>query len=161
MKKDGGNLKRILNKRRHFEKSKGVPVVAQQNRIRLGTIRFQVQSLASLSGLGIWHCHELWFRSQRWLGSCIAEAAAALIRSLAWKIPCAVGAVLKSKKKKKKNERKKRLHAICFQLYDILKRQNYEQSKKISSFQALGGKERWIGRALRIFRAVKLLCMKL
>ena len=27
-----------------------------------------VRSLASLSGLGIWHCHELWCQSQRlWL----------------------------------------------------------------------------------------------
>ena len=38
----------------------GVPTVAQWNQILLGTMRLQVRSLASLSGLRIWHCHELW-----------------------------------------------------------------------------------------------------
>ena len=35
----------------------------------------QVQSLALLSGLGIWHCRELWCRSQAQLGSHTAMAA--------------------------------------------------------------------------------------
>ena len=39
---------------------RGVPVVVQQKRIRLGTMRLQVQSLASLSGLRIQSCRELW-----------------------------------------------------------------------------------------------------
>ena len=34
----------------------------------------QVQSLASLSGLRIWRCRELWCRSQTWLRSHIAVA---------------------------------------------------------------------------------------
>ena len=34
----------------------------------------QVQSLALLSGLRIWHCSELWCRSQTQLGSHIAVA---------------------------------------------------------------------------------------
>jgi len=38
-------------------------------------MRTQVQSLASLSGLTIWHCRELWCRSQMGLGSHIAVAA--------------------------------------------------------------------------------------
>ena len=54
----------------------GVPVVAQQKRIQLGTMRLQVQSLASLSGLRIWHCHGLWCRSQTRFGSGIAVAMA-------------------------------------------------------------------------------------
>ena len=37
-------------------------------------MRLQVQSLASLSGLGIWHCRELWCRLQTWLGSGVAVA---------------------------------------------------------------------------------------
>ena len=37
----------------------GVPIVAQWKRIQLGTMRLQVRSLASLSGLRIQHCHEL------------------------------------------------------------------------------------------------------
>jgi len=38
--------------------------MSQQKRIQLGTIRLQVQSLASLSGLRIQRCHEMWCRSQ-------------------------------------------------------------------------------------------------
>ena len=44
----------------------GVPVVAQQNRIRLGTVRLRVRSLTLLSGLRIWHCHELWDVARIW-----------------------------------------------------------------------------------------------
>ena len=52
----------------------GVPVVAQQKQIQLGTMRLQVRSLALLSGLRIQHYHELWCRSQTWLGSRVAVA---------------------------------------------------------------------------------------
>ena len=44
----------------------------QWERIQLGTMRMQVQSLASLSGLRIWHCHEQWCSLQMQLGSCVA-----------------------------------------------------------------------------------------
>ena len=54
----------------------GVLVVAQQRRIRLGTMGLQVGSLASVSGLGIRHCCELWCGSQTWLGSGVAVAGA-------------------------------------------------------------------------------------
>ena len=37
-------------------------------------MRMQVRLLASLSGFRIWHCHELWCRSQTLLRSCIAVA---------------------------------------------------------------------------------------
>ena len=36
----------------------------------------RVQSLAPLSGLRIWHCHELWCRSQTWLRSGVAVVVA-------------------------------------------------------------------------------------
>ena len=49
--------------------SLGVPIVVQWKQIRLGSTRIWVQSLALISGLGIWCCHELWCRSQTWLGS--------------------------------------------------------------------------------------------
>ena len=68
-------------------------------------MRMRVRSLASLSGLGIQRCHELWCRSQMWwLGSRVAVAVAAVasIQPLAWELPYAVGVVLKSKKKKKR-----------------------------------------------------------
>ena len=48
--------------------------MVQRKQIRLVSMRIQVQSLALLSGLGIWHCHELWRRSQTRLGSCVAVA---------------------------------------------------------------------------------------
>ena len=38
--------------------------MAQQKRIWLVSMRMQLQSLASLSGVGIWHCRELWCRLQ-------------------------------------------------------------------------------------------------
>ena len=81
--------------------------MVQWEQIRLGTIRLQVPSLASLSGLnrsrvamscGIGHRYGsdlallwLWHRS----------VAVAPIRPLAWDPPYAVGDTLKSKKKKK------------------------------------------------------------
>ena len=54
----------------------GVPVVVQRKHIRLGTMRWRVQSLASLSGSRIWRCCELWYRSQTWLRSGIDVAVA-------------------------------------------------------------------------------------
>ena len=41
---------------------------------QLASMRTQVQSLASLSGLRIWRCHEVQCRSQMWLRSCVAMA---------------------------------------------------------------------------------------
>ena len=69
-------------------------------------MRTWVQSLAPLSGLRIWHCCELWCRSQMWLRSCVVwlwcrPAAVALIQRLAWEPPCAMGAALKRKEEKK------------------------------------------------------------
>ena len=49
---------------------------SQAETIQIGTIRLQVQSLASLSGLRIHCCRELWCRSQLWLRSCVFVAVA-------------------------------------------------------------------------------------
>ena len=46
-----------LNKKKFYL---GVPIVAQQKQTRLVSMRMQVQYLALLSGLRIWHCCELW-----------------------------------------------------------------------------------------------------
>ena len=54
----------------------GVPIVAQQKRIRLVTMRLGVQSLTLLSGLRIQCCCELWCRLQTQLRSCVAVAVA-------------------------------------------------------------------------------------
>ena len=74
--------------------------MAQQKRIRLGTLRLQVQSLPLLSWLTIHVGHRrgsdlallwLWRR----------PAATAPIRPLAWEPPYALGAALKRQKDKK------------------------------------------------------------
>ena len=48
--------------------------MAQRKQIWPGTMWLQVQSLASISRLGFWHCRELWCGSQTWLGSGVAVA---------------------------------------------------------------------------------------
>ena len=69
----------------------GVPLWLSGLRTHLVSMRTQIESLASLSGLRILHCHELWHRS----------AGAALIQHLAGELPYAASAALKGKKKKK------------------------------------------------------------
>ena len=51
-------------------------MVAQRKRIPLGTMRFRVRFLPSLSGLRTRRCRELWGRSQMQLRSGIAVALA-------------------------------------------------------------------------------------
>ena len=53
-----------------------VPNEAQRKRIRLGTMRLRVWPLASLRGLRIQRCRELWCRWQTWLGARLAVALA-------------------------------------------------------------------------------------
>ena len=65
-----------LSKVRIRLKITGVPVMAQQKWIQLGTMRLWVLSLASLSGLRIRHCCDLWCWSQMRLGSGVAKALA-------------------------------------------------------------------------------------
>ena len=65
----------------------------------------RVCSLAPLSGLRTWHCHELLCKSQMQLRSRVAVvwlAAAASIQPLTWEPPYATHAALKKKKRKKK-----------------------------------------------------------
>ena len=90
----------------------GVPVMAQRKRIQLGTMRLQVQSLALFSGLRIWGCHELWYRSQTRPGSGVAVAQAGgyssdQTSSLGTSI-CHRCSRKETKDKKKKKKKKKR-----------------------------------------------------
>ena len=69
-----------------------VPIVISGLRTQLVSMSMRVQSLASLRGLGIWCCYELWCRSQTLLRSgallwlWCRPAAVALIRLLAWEL---------------------------------------------------------------------------
>ena len=84
-------------------------------------MRLWVQSLASLSGLSIWHCHELWCGVGHrcnsdpmllWLW--YRPAATAVIRPLAWEPPYAVAAALKRQKTKKRKTKGKRMYVyVC------------------------------------------------
>ena len=75
---------------------------------QLATMRMSVQSFASLSGLRIWHCCELWCIGHRhvldpellWLWCRLM--AMAPVGPLAWERPSAICAALKRQKTKKK-----------------------------------------------------------
>ena len=110
-------LKRISN---HFipaimailRKQWGIPVMAQQKWIWLASMRMQFWSLASLSELRIWCCHELWCMSQNaaWVLYCwlwCKPAAVAPIQPLAWELPNAPKKQ-KAKNKKQKNKKQKK-----------------------------------------------------
>ena len=69
--------------------NKGVPVVAQQKWTRLVSVRIQIQSLVSLSGLRIPYCC-----------GCGIGWQLQLIRPLVQEVPCGTGVALRRKKKK-------------------------------------------------------------
>ena len=82
-------------------------------------MRMRVRSVASFNRLRIWCCHELWWRSQLWLGSTLLwlwcrTVATAPIQPLAWELPYATGALEKKNKTKQKN---KHLHEEAKDLY--------------------------------------------
>ena len=62
--------------------------------------------MASFSGLGLWHCCELWCRLQRWFGSGVAVAVVQASSyssdsTPAWEPPYATGAAIRKPKKRK------------------------------------------------------------
>ena len=73
-------------------------------RTRLVSMRMWVRSLASVTGLRIQRCLELWCRLQTQLGFRIAVVVCrpAAAAPLAWKLPYATGAAVKKKQKTKK-----------------------------------------------------------
>ena len=100
-------LKNKLNNKQNLllknEKGENSLCGSAVKRTRLGSMRMWVQSLASLSGLRIWCCRELWCR----------PAAVAPIGPLARELPYAADAALK-KAKKLKIKKKKRSKSIYF-----------------------------------------------
>ena len=94
----------------------GVPIEFQ-----LGTMRLWVRSLASLSGIRIQHCCELWCRLQRWLRCGIAVAMVWTSGySSHWtpSMGTPYAAALDKTKKKKKKKKKKTLpkNSIIFKV---------------------------------------------
>jgi len=73
-------------------------------------MRIQVRSLASISGLKIWCCHELWCRSQMRLGSGVAVAGGWQLQSsdLTTSLGTFVYLIFSPKKQKKKKKKKKK-----------------------------------------------------
>ena len=71
----------------------GVPLLAQWLTNPTRNHEVWVRSLALLSGLRIQRCHELWCRSQTWLGSRVAVALAALLWLWLWHRPVATAAI--------------------------------------------------------------------
>ena len=67
-------------------------------RLQLGTLRLQAQSLALLSGLRIRRCREL----------CCRPASTAPIQPLAWEPPCAMEAAQEMAKRQKKKKPQKK-----------------------------------------------------
>ena len=87
------------------------------NRPQLVTIRMRVGSLASCSGLRIWHCGELWGRSHMWLRSGVVVAVAVAVAdssssdstpSPRTSICCKCDPKKKKRKKKKRKKEKER-----------------------------------------------------
>ena len=82
----------------------------QQEQIQLVSMRMWVQSLASLSGSRIQHCHDLWCRSQMRLKSCVAVPVAVTSScssnsTLGLEPPYAASFPKKQKKKKKRKRK--------------------------------------------------------
>ena len=106
-------LKRMLLQSEVIRNKGGVPIMVQQKRIWLVSMKMQIRSLALFNGLRIQRCCELWYRWQTWLSLALLwlwcrTVATALIRSLAWEPPYTSGMALKDKKKEKKKRKKKK-----------------------------------------------------
>ena len=97
------NKQRNVSTDRHKKPPPGVPFEVLWKQIRLGTIRWQLRSLASLSGLRIRIAVSCGGGHRRSAGAALLwlwgrPAATALIGHLVWEPPHAVGAALKKKK---------------------------------------------------------------
>ena len=105
-------------------------------------MRLRVRSLASLSGLRIQCCLELWCGSQMRLGSPALLwlwhrlVATAPMGPLAWELPYATGMALeKTKKKKKKKEKKSFIEVLL--IYDVPIVSAVQQSNSVTYIHTL------------------------
>ena len=125
-----------------------VPVLPQWKWTWLGTMRFQVRSLALLSDLRICHCHELWVGRRH--GSDLAllwlwyrPADTTPIQPLAWESPYATGAALKRKEKKKANTIWYHLHVKSKIWHKWMYLQNRNRLTERTDHSCQGGRVIW------------------
>ena len=89
--------------------------MTQQKRVCLASMRMQVRSLASLSGLRIWCCSELWCMSQTRLRSGVAVVQASGYSS---DLPPRLGTSICHRcDPKKKNKKHFSLERLCLRNY--------------------------------------------
>ena len=78
------------------------------------SLRTRVQSLASISGLRIWHCHKLWHRSWMRLGSGIAVAVVSAGSCSSDSTPSLGTSTCCRSGSKKRWEKRKKNKTLCF-----------------------------------------------
>ena len=92
-----------------YSKKAGVAIMAQQTRIQLVSMRMWVRSLASLTGLGIYHCSDLWCRLQMRLRSGVAVTVVKASSCSSDSTPSLGNSICCGKKKQKKKKKKGRI----------------------------------------------------
>ena len=85
------NLIKVIQKNLFKKQKQEFPLWFSRSGTWLVSMRMQIRSLAPFSGLRIWHCRKLHCRYQMQLRSGVAVAVA-LIQTLSWEPPYAVGA---------------------------------------------------------------------
>ena len=95
----------------------GVPVVAQQKQIWLESMRMWARSLASLSGSGIHHWHELWYRSKTQLGSYAAVAVMKAGSCISDSTPSLRTSICHRRSPKKQKKRTEIFHRLIWVYY--------------------------------------------
>ena len=107
-------------------------------------MRLQVPSLAFLSGLRIWCCRELWYRSQTWLGSHVAVAVAVADRYSSDSTPslgtsiCHTYSPKKKQKKKGDRDKKRKIIYVRYKLVSDIYIYIYSITVFINSFHSSG-----------------------
>ena len=93
-----------------YSKKAGVAIMAQQTRIQLVSMRMWVRSLASLTGLGIYHCSDLWCRLQMRLRSGVAVTVVKASSCSSDSTPSLGTSICCGKKNQKKKKKKRQNH---------------------------------------------------
>ena len=113
----------------------GVPVVAQQERIQPGAMRLWVRSLASLSGLKIWCCRELWCRLQTWLRSGVAVASVQAGGYSSYQTPSLGASICRRYGPKKKKKKTRNIIPVLL-LHNVLQLSFHVSTQRSAFFLA-------------------------